>query len=363
MVDSASRVAGPPRTVSMGTDPSAPPEKDTPSILESVQDLESLLETTPGNDDCEMVVRSPVMREVIQIASRFAKSGATVLLTGESGTGKELIARWIHSQSPRQQHPYVRVNCAALSQQLLESELFGHERGAFTGAVEDRVGRFEWTAGGTLLLDEIGELSLDLQAKLLRVLEEHEYQRVGGNETYRTDARIVASTNRNLQQEVEAGNFREDLFYRLNVLQLHVPPLRERPEDVAALIAHFLSHYGHEATQPIRAITDSAMDKLVSYRWPGNTRQLRNVIHRACVLNSSGVLTVNDLPALDDYPVDDLTHWSTMALDEIERLVILAAMERYHGNKAAAARQLGVTARTLSNKINRYRKQGYLDAA
>ncbi len=306
------------------------------------------------------ITRSPKMKDSLQQARRFAKSSATLLLSGESGTGKELIANLVHQHSPRARRPYVRINCAALAETLVESELFGHERGAFTGAVEARQGRLAAAAGGTILLDEISEIPLRLQAKLLRVLEESEYQIVGSNATMRVDARVIATTNRCLVQETAAGRFREDLFHRLCVLELHIPPLRERREDVAVLANYFARRFAHEGEPAIQRISPEALVRMCDYDWPGNVRQLRNVIHRACILADAGTIGAADLdlkqverggPALD--------HAKATRLDDVERQMILAALRKSGGKKIDAAQQLGVNPRTLTNKLKRYHAAGY----
>jgi transcriptional regulator with PAS, ATPase and Fis domain len=299
------------------------------------------------------------MRDLISQAQRIAASRATVLIEGESGTGKELLARLIHFTSPRAAAPFVSVNCAALSEGLIESELFGHERGAFTGATECRPGRFEIATSGTLLLDEISEIPPKLQAKLLRVLEEGEFERVGGTKTLRVDVRVIATSNRDLQAEVAQGKFRHDLFYRLNVMCLRVPPLRERREDIAPLVTYFIWRHRGEANVAIRGVAAETLEKLFAYHWPGNVRQLRNVMYHACVHATTDEILPKDLPALEPHhPQPDET--ANRTLEEIEREVILRTLRELDGNKTAAAARLGVTPRTLLNKMNRYRQLGLL---
>ena len=307
-----------------------------------------------------LVYQSQVMDDLVKNTIEFAKSSATVLLTGESGTGKEMFAKLVHSNSRRAAKRFVRVNCAALSESLLESEFFGHERGAFTGAVERRIGRFEWADGGTILLDEVSEIPIQLQAKLLRVLEENEFQRVGSNQDRLTNVRVVATSNRDLQAEVQAGRFRNDLYHRLNVLQVEIPALRERTDDIPALVELFIEMFRNEGQYRIREISNPAMEKLVSYSWPGNVRQLRNVIHRACVAARSHQITPADFPKFKE-STRSLPSW-LMELDlaEIERHVILANLNRFQGNKTRTARHLSVTPRTLSNKMKLYREKGLL---
>lgn len=312
-----------------------------------------------------VIFQSKSMQQLIEQAKRFARSSATVLLTGESGTGKELLARVIHQHSPRREKPYVRINCAAFSKSLIESELFGHEAGAFTGAQGRRIGRLEDAQDGSVLLDEIGELSYPLQAKLLRVLEEREFQRVGGNETRSLSARVVAATNRSLADEVKQGRFRDDLFYRLNVLTLQIPPLRERREDIPPLVNHFVQQFQPELEHPVRGVTREVMRQLCEHDWPGNVRELKNVVLRLCVLANGELADHVDLPAVsstevDDQPADLPPVFLKLPLDEIERRVILARLRLHHGNKTEAAAALGVTPRTLRNKVVQYRKLGYV---
>jgi transcriptional regulator with PAS, ATPase and Fis domain len=333
---------------------------ETRSILDSVQDLNDLLAEYASIDQAETrqtVARSQSMRDILAQARRVAASKASVLIEGESGTGKELVARLIHFASPRATKPFVRVNCAALSESLIESELFGHEKGAFTGATEQRAGRFELADGGTLLLDEIGELSVKLQAKLLRVLEEEEFERVGGAKTLRVDARVIATTNRNLEEGIANGEFRRDLFYRLNVARLHIAPLRERREDIPALVAYFIWKFQHEASVPIRGLARRALELLMAYDWPGNVRQFRNVLHSACIHATGDQIEPHDLPPLES-PAPSAHSFRGQTLEEIERHVILRTLRELGGNKTAAAARLGVTPRTLLNKMNRYRALG-----
>jgi transcriptional regulator with PAS, ATPase and Fis domain len=330
------------------------------NILESVQDLAKFLDSPANRSARSLIAGSDAMRDVLRQVERVGKSSATVLLSGESGTGKELVARLVHLSSWRANKPYVRVNCAALSESLIESELFGHEQGAFTGANQTRVGRFEWANGGTLLLDEVSEIPVSLQAKLLRVLEEQEYQRVGGNTTYEADVRVVATTNRNLEQEIAAGNFRADLYYRLNVIQIRIPPLRERRNDIPPLVEYFRQCCQDRDEVAAQGFSDQAMQSLCDHDWPGNVRQLRNVIQHLCVLNAGSMIEASDLPVLasNEPTVPNLP--GDMQLDEIERHVILSSLQRHNGNKTATARHLGVTARTLANKMKKYRELGLI---
>ncbi|MEX2288664.1 MAG: sigma-54 dependent transcriptional regulator [Planctomycetaceae bacterium] len=333
---------------------------DSNAILRSIHDLTSLLDSDDASDCDAPVARSGIMCRLLERAKRYAASSATVLLEGESGTGKELIARLIHQHSPRSKQPYVRVNCAALAESLIESELFGHERGAFTGAVECRAGKFECADGGMLLLDEISEIPTHVQAKLLRVLEEAEYQRVGGNKTCHANVRMVVATNRSLEQEVANGCFRADLYYRLNILRLRLPALRERKEDIPPLVSHFVSRLQCEASVPIRGVAPETMDMLIRYDWPGNVRQLRNAIHGACVLNTSGIIMSADIPPLPTCSSELPTGFDDMRMEDVERHVILSALRRFNNNKTAAASHLGLSARTLLNKTKHYQQQGHL---
>jgi len=305
------------------------------------------------------VGESECVQGILNRVKKVAPTRAAVMIQGESGTGKELIANAIHYNSPRADKPFVRVNCAALSESLLESELFGHEKGAFTGAVERRQGRFELANGGTLLLDEISEISPQLQAKLLRVLEAEEFERVGGTKTLHVDVRIVSTTNRDITQEIKAGNFREDLYFRLNVVPVKVPPLRERLDDVARLVEHFMQHFVDEMGIEGMTIDGDAMTLLQDHSWPGNVRELRNVVHRAMVLASgTEILSEHIEPDLDvapDHSVEgDPGLTPGRSLDECERELILKTLEETHGNKTAAAKILQVTPRTLRNKLQRY---------
>jgi DNA-binding NtrC family response regulator len=309
-----------------------------------------------------IVYRSRCMHKLVCQATSFARSSATVLVTGENGTGKELFARLIHDASDRAASRFGRVNCAALSESLTESELFGHERGAFTGADRTRIGRFEWANGGTLLLDEISEIGTSFQAKLLRVLEQNEIQRVGSNETIPTDVRIVATSNRDLASSIGEGKFREDLFYRLNVLRLDLPSLRERREDIPLLANLYLQKFREESSIPVRGFSKRALSVLCDYYWPGNVRQLRNVVLSACIMAESPLIEVHDLPGLEQ-PVsaERLPAWMyRSSLEEIERKVIIENLNRMKGNKSVVAGILGVTTKTLSNKVRQYRELGLI---
>jgi two-component system, NtrC family, response regulator len=311
-----------------------------------------------------IVGESRVMEEILALVKRVAASRATVLITGESGTGKELIARAIHQCSNRAAKSFISVNCAALTETLLESELFGHERGAFTNAVAMRKGRFELADGGTLFMDEVAEMSQGLQVKLLRVLQEMEFERVGGVRTIKVDVRVVAASNRDLREEVEAGRFREDLFYRLNVVHLHLPPLRERQEDIPLLAAHFIKKYVQENLRDKTRITPEALKVLIQYAWPGNIRELENVMERAVILCSNNVISPQDLPAElaptaaeSQLDVDRFIPLNTPlpeALDAIEEQMIRRALEKSGQVQVRAAELLGITKSLLQYKLKKY---------
>jgi two-component system response regulator HydG len=303
----------------------------------------------------EIVGSSPAWRRVVDVATQAAPSQATVLVLGESGTGKELLARYIHERSHRTKGPFVAVNCAAIPETILESELFGHERGAFTGAITRKEGRFSKAAGGSLFLDEIGELSPAVQVKLLRVLQEGEFEPVGGN-TMKADVRIVAATNRDLVAEVHAGRFREDLYYRLNVIAVTAPPLRARREDVPLLVDHFLGLYCAKNGRARLVPTRGALEKLLDYAWPGNVRELENVIERAVVLSRSEQLTEQDLPDAitrsQPRAPTSLSFEIGTTLDEIELRVIKETLRHTKGDKSVAAQLLGISTRTIYRKLD-----------
>lgn len=305
---------------------------------------------------------APVMVELLDMISFVAPTEATVLITGESGTGKELIASALHNNSSRRQGPFVKVNCAALVENLLESELFGHEKGAFTGADRRRDGKFVQADGGTLFLDEIGETSPAMQVKLLRVLQEHELQRVGGHEMVEVDVRLLAATNRILEDEVKAGRFREDLYYRINVVSIHVPSLKERREDIPALSEHFFNLFADKNNRKVSGITPGCMDMLLHYPWPGNVRELENSMERGVILMRGDYLDEESLPisikkwaAQENgvFMADDM-HGLPSSLEEAEKLVILKTLDEVDGNKSETARRLGITRKTLLSKLNKY---------
>jgi len=304
-----------------------------------------------------IVGRSPQMLQVYKTIARVAESRSTVLISGESGTGKELVARAIHFNSLRASKPFVAVDCGSLAETLLESELFGHVRGAFTGAVFSKKGLFEEADGGTCFLDEVGDISLSMQAKLLRVLQEHEIKRVGGTETLKIDVRIVAATNKNLEELVAGKRFREDLFYRLNVVFIHLPSLRERAEDVPLLADHFLRKYAAENAKPVSQISQEVLEHLARHRWPGNVRELENVIERAVTLSHHSIILPEDLPRrLIVEPAEDTTRSlpSHIPLSELEKLYLQKVLEETGGNKKKAAAILGIDRRTLYRMAARY---------
>ncbi|MGE3164263.1 MAG: sigma-54-dependent transcriptional regulator [Planctomycetota bacterium] len=307
------------------------------------------------SDTRPLIGESPAMERVRSLISSVADTDATVLVRGETGTGKELVARAIHQSSRRAERPYLCVNCAALSAGLLESELFGHEKGAFTGAERDRAGRFELADGGTLLLDEVSEIEPRLQAKLLRVLQEREFERVGSAKTKRVDVRVIATTNRDLEDEVRRGAFREDLYFRLNVVPIVVPPLRERKEDVQVLARHFQQVYERRSGRPHRPLSIGSVHALLAYHWPGNVRELENLIERAVLLSGNDELIVQGLQEGSLPPASaSAESMRGLALADVERLVIQDALDAYGGHQERTAKSLGIGVRTLRDKIKRW---------
>lgn len=306
-------------------------------------------------EDKDIIYSSPEMKKIVNLATGLASSDITVLIYGESGTGKEVLARYIHKYSNRKDKPFVAVNCAAIPENLLESELFGHEKGAFTGALERRIGKFEKAQGGTILLDEIGEMALPLQAKLLRVLQEKEFDRVGGKEPIKIDVRIIATTNRDLKKECEKGNFREDLYYRLNVFPIKLPPLRERKEDIEVLSEHFLHKYNIKINKNIQGFEKQAMELLKNHYWKGNVRELENVIQRAVFMCQKNYISVNDI-YFEENETKQAGNMGSFkgSLKDIEKEMIFKTLAETGGNKTKAADILGITVRTLRNKLKEY---------
>ena len=322
-----------------------------------------LIGAAPGGpiDPPVMVGVSPQMQMLRAKIAQVAPTSETVLITGESGAGKELVARAIHAASRRKEGPFVSVNCPALSAQLMESELFGHEKGAFTGADAARIGRFELAHSGTLLLDEVTEIDLPLQAKLLRVLQERCFERVGSSKTIYVDVRVLATTNRNLQQETAEGRFREDLYYRLNVVPIHTPPLRERREDVPVLVDHFLHRMARRLGQPPCQIAPDALDLMLHYHWPGNVRELENIITRASVLYTGQTVTADEIrrwliapPEKDGVAFPPPSVPVGLSLQEMERRLIEATLQHFGGHRAKTAQALGIGLRTLTSKLRQY---------
>jgi DNA-binding NtrC family response regulator len=302
------------------------------------------------------------MKDVYRRIDKIASTDISVLITGETGTGKELIARELHRRGPRGKGPFVTINCGAIPQGLLETELFGHERGAFTDARSRRIGRFEEANGGTLFLDEIGEMSLTAQVSLLRVLQDGEFTRVGGNEVIKTDVRVIAATNKALEKEIEEGRFRRDLFYRLNVYPILLPPLRERPEDIEQLVAYFVERFQQKSGKRISGISDRALHILKSYSWPGNVRELENCMERAVIVAAGRTVTEKDLPeairahtSSDQISNFELT--IPMKMEDLEQIIINKTLVYTNGDKAKAARLLGIGRKTLYRKLEQYKKQ------
>lgn len=319
---------------------------------------EQLIErlTFPG-----IVSQSAAMENVLNTASRVARSKASVLIRGESGTGKELIAKAIHFNSQRKEKPFIAVNCAALNENLLESELFGHEKGAFTGADKQRRGRFELADGGTIFLDEIGDIPLATQVKLLRVLQEQQFERVGGSETIKVDVRIIAATNRNLEDLIKAGTFREDLYYRLNVVTIDIPPLRNRREDIPALLEYFLKKFASEQKRDNIAFSKEAWELLLRYNYPGNIRELENIVQRAVILSRQNLITTNELPQVvkefqkeGDLQKPEMLTSLPAQVEKLEKELIFEALRLTNGNQSKAAEMLGISERNLRYKLKKW---------
>jgi DNA-binding NtrC family response regulator len=326
------------------------------STVEASRHEEQEYQETGATIERPIVTQDPRMLQVIELAKETASSKSTVLIQGESGTGKEILARYIHANSPRDTQPFVAVNCAAIPEGLLESELFGHEKGAFTGAVTKQVGKFEWAHRGTILLDEISEMPLTLQAKLLRVLQEHEIERVGGRKPVPVDIRVIATTNRRLKDHMASGRFREDLYYRLNVIPLNIPPLRERKGDIPLLIEHFIRKHSRGSNQPIPRMSQDTIQHFLQYDWPGNIRELENMVERWLVLYQGGFLTTSHLflnEGAAALPPASLGKPS-MSVREMERALIMETLQAMNGNRTQAAKVLGISLRTLRNKLREY---------
>lgn len=345
-------------------------------------EVTALKEQVQKNFGLENIIgHSAVMEQIFQTIRQVAPTRATVALSGESGTGKELVAHALHNLSNRHKAKFIAVNCAALSPQLLESELFGHEKGSFTGATEKRIGRFEQADGGTLFLDEIGEIDQSTQVKILRVLGERKFERVGGNQTLQTDVRVITATNRDLRRMVDEGKFREDLYWRLNVVPIHLPSLRERREDIPLLVAAFLKSAAQEHEKPLREMTSEAAARMMEYSWPGNVRELRASIDHGVVLATGPKITLRDLPAQirQWHPEQTAGHLSaptvpvpaptaaamgaagTLNIEAAERVLITQALEQCRGNRTAAAKKLGISRRTLHRKLREWNLVGEED--
>ncbi|HLT76272.1 MAG TPA: sigma-54 dependent transcriptional regulator [Ferrovibrio sp.] len=342
-----------------------PPEPDLiAAVLEAVTE-----------DSHQMLFRDPSMGQVVKLAEQIAPSSASVLITGESGTGKEVMARFIHARSPRSDRPFVSVNCAAIPDTLLESELFGHEKGAFTGAVARRLGKFEEANGGTLLLDEISEMDVRLQAKLLRAIQEREIDRIGGSKPVKVDIRVIATSNRNLADEVAKGTFREDLLFRLNVVNLKLPPLRSRPADVELLATHFIKKYAEANGVPERPLAPETLDALRKAPWRGNVRELENTMHRAVLLATGAQIELGDIRLPDGTALADAVGGGAAAatgaageasagslvgrtVADVERDLIIDTLKHCLGNRTHAANILGISIRTLRNKLKQYTDEG-----
>ncbi len=300
----------------------------------------------------DVVAESESMKQVLELADRVAGQSSTVLLSGESGTGKEVVARFIHRRSLRREQAFVAINCAAIPETLLESELFGHEKGAFTGAVQTRRGRFEFANGGSLFLDEVAEMGANLQAKFLRVLQEQQFERIGSDRAITVDVRIIAATNKNLAQAIENNTFREDLFYRLNVFPIEIPPLRERREDILPLAEHFLKSLSIRMGKQIRIFSAEARDLLSAYDWPGNARELANAIERALIVSQSEAILREDLPLNIDIDASSLERPGLLA--QVEKKAILDVLSRHKGDRRAASEELGISLRTLQYRLKEY---------
>lgn len=336
-------------------------DNNSTTVLPSSQNANQVMwntnQTSKVIENKTIVYQSEVMGSLMKMIDRVAPSNANILVLGESGTGKELIARAIHDRSNRKNKPFVAINCGALRETLLESELFGHEKGSFTGAYARKIGLAEAASGGTLFLDEIGELDPAIQAKLLRFIQEGEVYRVGGKDPIRVDIRLICATNRELDQEVVKGNFREDLFYRINTIVVSAPPLRRRKEDIPALVNHFLNNSQHAYMNRGRTVHEDAMKALTRYDWPGNIRELQNACERLQILSEGHTIMLNDIPENirnGENEKDIIDYDPQMTLHELEKRYILKALAHFGGNKTQAANNLGITIKTLYNKLHEY---------
>jgi len=307
-----------------------------------------------GGRSVRLIAESPEMKKIVNLMTRFGPADANVLITGENGTGKEIVARTLHSLSSRSAKPMVSVNAGALAEGVFESELFGHVRGAFTDAKADRVGRFELADGGTLFLDEISNVPLNLQAKLLRVLETGEFERVGSSKTHKVDARVLSATNADLQAEVAEGRFRQDLLFRLNTVEIHIPPLRERREDILPLAEYFLQQHCNRYRRTLQGFTPGANEALLKHSWPGNVRELDHVVERAALMSSGGIVTAFDLALQPGRDPGVISRIDEMSLEEVERLLIKKALARFSGNANRAAEALGLSRSALYRRLQKY---------
>ncbi len=339
-------------------------------------DLIAAVLSAISNDEHKFIYRDRAMIQVVKFADQIAPSEASIMITGESGTGKEVMARYVHSKSRRKDKSFISINCAAIPENLLESELFGHEKGAFTGAIARRIGKFEEADGGTLFLDEVSEMDVRLQAKLLRAIQEREIDRVGGTAPVKINIRIIATSNRNIQEEIKDGNFREDLFFRLNVVNLNLPALRERPEDIRVLCKYFAEKYAEFNAMPLKTVSDHAMNLLINHKWPGNVRELENTIHRAVLLSYGDQITQSEIVLPDGKPHAEMQGHSDGSVryegteplaassligrkvSEVERDLIIDTLKHCLGNRTHAANILGISIRTLRNKLNLYMAEG-----
>lgn len=337
--------------------------------VSELEEQVSYLKETTGFETGNVVIgNSQPIRELMSMVERVAATPATILIQGESGTGKEIIAHLIHHNSPRRDKPFIKVNCGAIPENLIESELFGHEKGSFTGATSRKIGKFERARGGTILLDEIGELNLSMQVKLLRVLQDKEIERVGGSETVSVDARVIAATNRQLKKMTEEGTFREDLYYRLNVIPLHIPPLRDRKEDIPVFVNHFLQYYCNEMGRKLMTLSQEAMDQLVNHPWKGNVRELENFIERLVILSPEDEIKGVDLHSGETKSSEPMTSGTSdqkenrplrlpeegVSLDQLEKDLILQALEKTGNNQTKAAQLLGISRHTLMYRMDKH---------